>query len=142
MWLALPFVKFGVTPELGSSQFLIQRCGPGVASDLMVTGRTVGAVEAHRLGLVDNITTPDALLATAHGLASAMGRNPLAAVLETKQLLTHNAAEGDIERVLAREFQALARCYSSPAHREAVAAFLAKRPADCRRARQDVNQRK
>ena len=133
--LALPFVKFGVTPELGSSQFVAQRCGSGVASDLMLTGRTLGAVEAHHLGLVDSVTAPDALLATARSLARAMGQKPLAAVLETKRLPSLNAVESDIELVLRREFQALDRCYASAEHREAVNIFLAKRPADFRRVR-------
>ena len=133
--LALPFVKFGVTPELGSSQFVAQRCGSGVASDLMLTGRTLGALEAHRLGLVDSVTAPDALLTTARSLARAMGQNPLAALLETKRLLTLNAAESDMELVLRREFQALDRSYASAEHREAINAFLEKRPTDFRRAR-------
>lgn len=135
--LALPFVKFGVAPEFGSSHFVVQRCGFGVASNLMLTGRTLGAVEAHSLGLVDSVVAPDALLATARGLARAMGQNPLASLLETKRLLALNAAESDIELVLRREFQALDRCYASAEHREAVNAFLEKRPADFRRARHD-----
>ena len=136
--LALPFVKFGAAPELGSSQLVAQRCGPGVASNLMLTGRTLNAVEAHSLGLVDNVTTPEALLASACALARTMGRNPLASLLETKRLLALNAVEGDMEQVIRREFQALERCYASAEHREAVDAFLAKRPADFRRARNNA----
>ncbi len=133
--LALPFVKFGAAPELGSSQLLVQRCGPGVASNLMLTGRTLTAAEALSLGLVDSVTTPDTLLETACALARAMGRNPLASLLETKRLLALNAVESDMELVIRREFEALDRCYASAEHREAVDAFLAKRPADFRRAR-------
>ena len=66
--LALPFVKFGAAPELGSSQLVAQRCGPGVASNLMLTGRTLNAVEAQSLGLVDSVTTLEALLNTACAL--------------------------------------------------------------------------
>ena len=101
----------------------------------MLTGRTLTAAEALSLGLVDSVTTLGTLLETACALARAMGRNPLASLLETKRLLALNAVESDMELVIRREFQALDRCYASAEHREAVDAFLAKRPADFRRAR-------
>ncbi len=133
--LSLRFVKLGLVPELASSHYVAQRCGFGAASNLILTGRTVSATEAQSLGLVDGVTTPAALLSEACALARAMGENPQAALLETKRLLSLNAAESDVELVLRREFAALERCYASAEHREAIDAFLEKRPADFRRAR-------
>ena len=133
--LSLRFVKLGLVPELASSHYAVQRCGFGAASNLMLTGRTVGAAEAHALGLVDGVTTQEALLDTAHALACAMGENPQAALVEIKCLLSLNGAETDVELVLQREFAALERGYASAEHREAINAFLEKRPADFRRVR-------
>jgi enoyl-CoA hydratase/carnithine racemase len=93
-------------------------------------------VEAQSLRLIDGVTSPESLLESAQALARAMGENPQAAVLESKRLLTLNAAEGDLDVVLRREFAALDRCYASAEHREAIDAFLEKRTPDFRRARQ------
>lgn len=134
--LSLRFVKLGLVPELASSHYVAQRCGFGAASNLILTGRTVSATEALRLRLIDGVTAPEALLVEACALARAMGENPQAALLEAKRLLSLNAAEGDVELVMRREFAALERCYASPEHREAIDAFLQKRAPDFRGARQ------
>ncbi|MEQ8233777.1 MAG: enoyl-CoA hydratase-related protein [Gammaproteobacteria bacterium] len=133
--LSLRFVKLGLVPELASSYFVVQRCGFGVASDLMLTGRTLDGREALELGLVDRVTPPGDVLDAACAVARTMGDNPLAALREIKALLTANGSDADLERVQAREFAALERCYASPEHREAIDAFLDKRAPDFRRAR-------
>lgn len=133
--LSLRFVKLGLVPELASSHFVVQRAGFGVASNLMLTGRTITATEAQALGLVDSVTSAENLLQTAHTLARSMGENPPAALAEIKRLLTLNGTETDLELVQRREFQALDRCYAGREHREAVDAFLAKRPPNFARVR-------
>jgi 2-(1,2-epoxy-1,2-dihydrophenyl)acetyl-CoA isomerase len=133
--LALRFVKMGLVPELASSHFVVSRCGLGAASNLVLTGRTVSAAEAQALRLVDQVVPAADLLPAARALARAMGENPLAAVLESKRLLTLNGTESDLDMVMRREFAALERSYASAEHREAIDAFLAKRAPDFRRAR-------
>lgn len=133
--LSLRFVKLGLVPELASSHYLAQRCGFGAASNLILTGRTITAAEAHSLRLIDAVTSPESLLENAQAMARAMGENPRAAILEAKRLLTLNAAENDLDVVLRREFAALERCYRSAEHREAIDAFLGKRAPDFRSAR-------
>jgi enoyl-CoA hydratase/carnithine racemase len=46
----------------------------------------------------------------------------------TKQLLTENLAEADLWAAQQREMRMLSECWTTPEHKEAVAAFLAKRP--------------
>jgi enoyl-CoA hydratase/carnithine racemase len=46
----------------------------------------------------------------------------------TKQLLAQNAAEGDLALLHARESALLRICWTTPEHKEAVAAFIEKRP--------------
>ncbi len=127
---ALAFVKMGIVPELASSSLLHLRVGFGAASRLTLTGDTVTAQEACDIGLVDRVVPAEMLMAEAKALARRMGRNPAAALVEAKQLLSDNAREPDLSKVQQREMQALARCFTTAEHKEAVAAFLEKRAPD------------
>jgi enoyl-CoA hydratase/carnithine racemase len=133
--LSVRFIKMGLVPELASSHFLSLRVGFGQASELMLTGRTVDADEALALGLVDRVVDAAELLPTARAVARAMGENPQAAVRMVKQLISQNASESDLDLVQKREMEALAQCYTSPEHKEAIKAFLEKREPDFKSAR-------
>jgi 2-(1,2-epoxy-1,2-dihydrophenyl)acetyl-CoA isomerase len=133
--LSVRFVKMGLVPELASSHFLTLRMGFGKASELMLSGRTVDAEEAQHLGLVDQVTAPDALLTTATRIARGMGENPQTSLRMIKQLMTQNISESDLTAVQRREIEALQRCYTSPEHKEAISAFLEKREPDFKAAR-------
>ena len=124
---AMAFVKMGLTPELASSHFLVQRMGFGRASEMCLSGRLYSGREAFEAGLADRLTAPDALMETALEVASAMAGNPGPQLRWIKQLLTENGAETDIAAVQRREIEALHRAYASPEHKEAVSAFLEKR---------------
>lgn len=133
--LSLRFVKMGVVPELASSKLVPMRCGFGVASDLMLTGRTILADEALQLGLIDRVVPADELLAAAHEMAHAMGENPQSSIAFTKQLLTANMTEPDLATVQRLELQLLSQAYQTPEHKEAIAAFMDKREPDFSAAR-------
>jgi len=135
--LSVRFVKMGLVPELASSHFLTLRMGFGNASELMLSGRTVDATEALRLGLIDRVTEPADLIATATTVARGMGENPQASLRMIKQLLTENVSEKDLGAVQRRELEALQRCYVSPEHKEAISAFLEKREPDFKAARRN-----
>ena len=127
------FVKMGVTPELASSHFLVQRIGLGRASEMCLTGRLYSGKEAFDLGLADRLTTPDNLLGEASALAGEMAANPAPHLRWVKELLTRNGSETDIALVQKREGEVLAKAYVSAEHKEAVDAFLNKRPPVFRR---------
>jgi enoyl-CoA hydratase/carnithine racemase len=127
--LSCRFVKMGITPELASSHFLVQRCGWGPAADLALSGRIVGAADALRLGLVDQVVADDQLLATALERAAEYAANPDPQLRMIKELLTENACETDIALVQRRESEALTKAMKSPEFAEAVDAFLHTRPA-------------
>ena len=126
--LSLRFVKMGLVPELASSHFVPQRVGFGAASDLMLSGRTVDAAEALGLGLVDEVVEPDELLPAAIARARSYGENPAPQLRWIKELISANASETDIGQVQRRELSRLQEAYASAEHREAVSAFLEKRP--------------
>ncbi len=124
--LSCRFVKMGVVPELASSHFLVQRCGWGAASDLALSGRTITGAEAKAVGLVDEATDND-VVEVALERAISYAENAPAAVMFTKELLTANATETDLNAVQKRELTSLNKAYRSDDHAEAVAAFLEKR---------------
>jgi enoyl-CoA hydratase/carnithine racemase len=123
------FIKMGLVPELASTRLLAARVGFGRASDLFLSGRLIGADEAHRIGLADRLAEPEVLLDTAIEIANSYAVNPDAALQMTKALLTDNVVEGDLGLIQRREQEMLAACWKSPEHAEAVSAFLDKRPA-------------
>ena len=125
--LSCRFVKMGITPELASTRWLVQRCGWGVASDLCLSGRTIDGTEAARIGLVDEVVPADDLLDTALARAAEYAANPSPQLRMIKRLLTDNSAEADLKLVQRREGEALAKAFVTPEHREAIAAFTEKR---------------
>lgn len=136
--LSLRFVKLGLVPELASSYFVMARTGYGAANELMLTGKIVGAAEALALKLVDKVVEPGELMSAAKEMAKAMGENPQSALRQIKELITANMVEKDLIQVQVREGQALAECYKSPEHHEAISAFIEKRQPDFKSARNKI----
>jgi enoyl-CoA hydratase/carnithine racemase len=126
--LGMGFIKVGLVPELASTHWLVLRMGFGRASEMALSGRVLGATEAHTAGLVDRLCEPEDLVAAALDLAAAMGANAAPQLQMTKRLLTLNASETDLELVQERESEMLRECWKSAEHAEAVQAFLEKRP--------------
>jgi 2-(1,2-epoxy-1,2-dihydrophenyl)acetyl-CoA isomerase len=117
----------GLVPELASSHFLVARCGFGNASYLALSGATLQAQDAVRLGLVDRVVPAEECLDAAVAVAREFAENPSPQLRMIKELLTANADETDLVAVQRRELAALEQAYRTPEHREAVTAFLEKR---------------
>lgn len=128
----MAFVKMGVTPELGSSHFLVSRIGFGRASEMCLSGRLYSGKEAFELGLADRLVAHDDLLDEARKLAQEIAGNPSPHLRWVKELLTANGSQSDIKAVQKLEGEVLARAYVSEEHREAVDAFLEKRTPNYR----------
>ena len=122
------FVKVGLTPECGSSRYLPLVAGLPNALFLTLTGRIIDAEEALQRRLVDRLVPPDQLLPEAMKLAEEIAANPRDAVWAAKRLLHQNATESDLRRVTTLESYSIRERQSEPDHREAVTAFLEKRP--------------
>ena len=128
------FVKMGVTPELASSHFLVQRMGMGRASEMCLTGRLYSGQEAFDAGLADRVVPHAKLMDEALETARLIAANPAPQLRWIKELLTANGSETDIAAVQRREGEALQKAYATPEHTEAVNAFLEKRSPNFRRA--------
>jgi enoyl-CoA hydratase len=70
----LPEIQLGVIPDLGSTQRLPRIVGPGIAKELIMTGRKIDAAEALRVRLVDHVYPKDQLMVEARNLAEEMAK--------------------------------------------------------------------
>ncbi|HXJ36372.1 MAG TPA: enoyl-CoA hydratase-related protein [Candidatus Eisenbacteria bacterium] len=122
------FIKVGLVPELASTHFLVSRVGFGRASEMCLSGKLYSGAEAYQMGLADRLASPDELVPQALALATTIAENPDPQLRMIKELLSRNAAETDLGRVQRLESEMLRECWKSPEHKEAVAAFLEKRP--------------
>lgn len=130
--LSARFVRMGIVPELASSNFLVQRCGWGPASDLALSGRMLSAKEAGDIGLVDKVVDDEQLIDVAIEHAESYAANSPTALLMIKELLTMNGSETDLDAAQSRELAHLKVAMKSAEHKEAIAAFLEKRQPNFR----------
>jgi enoyl-CoA hydratase/carnithine racemase len=121
------FIKVGLVPELASTHLLVQRIGFGNASEMCLSGRLWSSSEALDAGLVQRVFASEYLIDEAIGLATTIAANPAPQLRMIKQLLTDNAAEGDLREVQRRESEMLRVCWATPEHAEAVAAFMKRK---------------
>ncbi|MBS64031.1 fatty acid oxidation complex subunit alpha FadJ [Salinisphaera sp.] len=72
--LGLPEVMLGLLPAAGGTQRLPRLVGIATALDLMLTGRKLRPAQARRIGLIDTVVAPEALLAEAIRQARIAGK--------------------------------------------------------------------
>jgi enoyl-CoA hydratase len=122
--LGQPEINLGIIPGWGGTQRLARVCGLGVAKDLILTGRVMGADEALRIGLVNEVHDPaiDKALTVAEQLAA---KSPLA--LAAIKRTTNHALQGDHVENLEREAVEFAGLFGSADAKEGMTAFVEKR---------------
>jgi methylglutaconyl-CoA hydratase len=118
-------VRIGFVPAIVST-FLLRQIGEKQARDLLLTGRIIGAEEAFRLGLVNEIVESDKLLGRARQLADSLLQNSPASLLATKRLLNRISTEA-LSRQIAAAVEENARIRTTTDFREGVSSFLEKR---------------
>lgn len=123
---AQPEVGLGIAPGWGATQRLPRVVGPGVAAELILTGRRVKADEALRIGLVNAVYPIDQLLPEAIKLAKQIAANSPRAVRGAKRLM-QLAFNGQIASGLETEVQAFGESFGTADQREGMGAFVEKR---------------
>jgi enoyl-CoA hydratase len=126
--LGQPEVKLGIIPGYGGSQRLPRLVGKGIAMQLILAGEMISAQEAHRIGLVNEVTAPGDLIPRAEAIARKIIANaPLAvqyAIEAVNRGLEMTQAEG-----LYLEAALFGLCCATEDKTEGTTAFLEKRPA-------------
>jgi enoyl-CoA hydratase/carnithine racemase len=122
----LPEVKLGLIPDVGGSSRLPAVAGLGNAKELIMTGRTIGANEAHRIGVANRVAPLAELEITAEALVEELlAAAPLAVGLAKGVL--DGVAKPTLAASLEHEVTAQQTLVGSPDFREAGAAFMEKR---------------
>ncbi len=124
-----PEVKLGVIPGFGGTQRLARRVGIAKAKELIFTGDIIGAQDALRIGLADQLFAPEELLEKAKETAAKMAANGPLAIAEAKRVI-HIGMSMTLEQGNQLEQLSFASLFSSEDQQEGMAAFIAKRPPE------------
>lgn len=119
--LGLPEVTLGFNPAYGIAR-LLDVAGGGHGRDLLLSGRTIRAQEALRIGLVNRVVAAATLTESARAWARAIAASPREGLAATKRLVADIRAGHPSDAA-----DAYAAALASPPARERVRAFLARR---------------
>jgi len=123
------YIKVGLGGcDMGSSYFLPRLVGASLAAEYLYTGRFMDAETALRCHLVSRIVAQDDLRAAGLALADEMLATAPMGLRLSKDALNRNIDAPSFEAALAIEDRQQVMMLMSEDHREAVRAFLDKRP--------------
>lgn len=120
-----PEVNLGLIPGYAATQRLPRLIGPGNALFLLLTGEMIGADEALRMGLVQKVVEPEALLQTAVDLARLIASKGPKAVRLVKRVVREGLLK-DFESGCALESEMFGSLFGNEGAK-GMKAFLEKR---------------
>ncbi len=124
-----PEIRLGIMPGGGGTQRLPRLVGEGKAMELILTGDTLDAEEALRIGLVNHVVPPEQLEARTMEIAGKIaGMSPVALALVKASV--KNSSRVDLRAGLDAELDLFALSFASQDKEEGVRAFLEKRKPD------------
>lgn len=126
--LGQPEVKLGIIPGYGGSQRLPRLVGKGIAMQLLLSGEMITAQEAHRIGLVNEVTAPADLIPRAEAIAQKIIANAPLAVQYTMEAV-NKGMEMNLSEGLYLEAVLFGLCCATEDKKEGTTAFLEKRAA-------------
>jgi enoyl-CoA hydratase len=125
------FIRIGLSAcDIGTSWLLPRLVGAARAQELMLTGRVFDAEEAYRIGLVVDLLDDDALLDAAMTKAHEVMRNAPFGVALTKEGMWGALEIPALQNAIDLENRQQIMASATADHREAMAAFLERRPPD------------
>jgi 2-(1,2-epoxy-1,2-dihydrophenyl)acetyl-CoA isomerase len=124
--LTTAFAKVALSGDFGGSWFLTRLVGPAKARELYLTSPVLEAPEALALGLVNRLVADAELETATRALALGLARGPRVTLGYMKQNM-NLAEQASLAELMDAEALRHARCAETEDHREAAAAFVAKR---------------
>jgi enoyl-CoA hydratase/carnithine racemase len=121
-----PEVKLGLLPGGGGTQRLPRLVGKGRALQLILTGETISAQEAYRIGLVNEVVSADSLMDRAEAILKQIAANAPIAVKFSLDA-ANKGLETSQSAGLALEASYFGICAASEDKKEGTTAFLEKR---------------
>ena len=121
-----PEVGLGLTPGYGGCVRLQRLIGKGMAKKLIFTGAMIGAEDALKYGLVEDVYEPEELLPAAEKLAGKIAKQAPFAVAVCKKII-NNVSDMDVRAASAFEIQGFTSAFATEDRIEGTAAFVEKR---------------
>lgn len=120
----IPIAKFGFVAPLPDVLRLVQLVGPAQAKWLLMSGKLIDADRALAIGLIDQVTESEALLAETESFARTLAENSPLSLKATKQMIEHSTApSADVYRGAPW----YGEVFKSRDFQEGLEAFFAKR---------------
>ena len=126
--LGQPEVKLGIIPGYGGTQRLPRLVGKGLAMQMVLAGEMISAQEAHRMGLVNEVTSAVELIPRAEAIAAKIIANAPLAVQYAMEAV-NKGMEMTLAEGLFLESALFGVCCATSDKAEGTSAFLEKRPA-------------
>ena len=118
------FIYIGLSGgELGTTYFLPRMVGIARASEILMTGRTVDAEEADRIGMLTRLVPAEALVETAKETARQLLEKSVRGLRLTKETIRHNLDAPSLENAIELENRNQSMLCTTPEFFEAVAKF-------------------
>ncbi len=121
-----PEVNLGVIPGFGGTQRLSRLVGKGYAKEIIFTADMISAEEAYRIGLVNKVVAPEALMRTVQNIAMKLMSKGMFAIKQAKQAI-NNGVVIDLDQGLDLEADKWTECFATYDQKEGMAAFVEKR---------------
>ena len=121
-----PEVSLGILPGMGGTQRLPRLVGPGIAKEMIFSGRRIKAEEARTMNLVNRVVPEGEALNAARELAGEIATNGPIAVRHAKAA-ANKAQDLDLESGLDYEADQFALLFGTEDAREGMGAFVEKR---------------
>ena len=126
--LGQPEVKLGIIPGYGGTQRLPRLVGKGIAMQMVLAGEIITAQEAHRIGLVNEVTVAAELIPRAEAIAAKIIANAPLAVQYAMEAV-NKGMEMTLSEGLYLEAVLFAVACATEDKKEGTLAFLEKRAA-------------
>ena len=120
-----PEVGLGITPGFGGTQRLARLVSPGMAKQLIYTGRNIKADEAKRIGLVNEIYPAEELMPAALKMATGIARNAPIAVRACKKAI-NEGLDLDMDAAIALEEELFGSCFETHDQVEGMGCFMSR----------------
>ena len=125
--IGLPEVTLGIIPGYGGTQRLPRLVGRGLALEMILTGKMLGAEEAKRIGLANDVFPQAELLAAARATAAKILKNGPLAVRFCLEAVDRGL-DDPLAAGLAHEANLFGLAFATKDMVEGTTAFLEKRP--------------
>ncbi len=124
--IGLPEVKLGLIPGYGGTQRLPRLVGKGKAMEMILSGESIGAQEAERVGLVNGVVSREDLIPRCRELATGILANGPLAVRYCIEAI-NSGLDMPLPEATRLEASLFSLCFATEDMKEGTRAFIEKR---------------